>query len=81
MTDAGDSSEAKSQVVSKDKTTRLVQLTVKSNDITKMKKELTAATATKQVRSYITGSDILDQDFGDATGKVILISNVVFDFK
>ncbi|WP_259709857.1 MMPL family transporter [Weissella confusa] len=77
VTDAGDSSEAKSQVVSKDKTTRLVQLTVKSNDITKMKKELTAATATKQVRSYITGSDILDQDFGDATGKGIAKTELI----
>ncbi|WP_259717190.1 MMPL family transporter [Weissella confusa] len=77
VTDAGDSSEAKSQVVSKDKTTRLVHLTVKSNDITKMKKELTAATATKQVRSYITGSDILDQDFGDATGKGIAKTELI----
>lgn len=77
VTDAGDSSEAKSQVVSKDKTTRLVQLTVKSNDITKMKKELTASTATKQVRSYITGSDILDQDFGDATGKGIAKTELI----
>lgn len=77
ITDISDGAEEKSQLVSKDKSTRLVQLTVKTDDIPKMKQTLARATKAEHVASYITGSDILDQDFGDATSKGIAKTEVI----
>ncbi|MGR6686797.1 MMPL family transporter [Furfurilactobacillus rossiae] len=70
ITTAQDSATAKQQLVSKDKTTQLVQLNVKlSKTHTRsiIRDQLTKAVKTSGVKTYVTGSDILNQDFSDAT--------------
>lgn len=77
VTDALDGSAEKSQLVAKDQTTRLVQLTVTTNHVKQLAKELAALTRTKNVNAYITGSDVLDQDFTDATAKGVAKTEVI----
>ncbi len=70
ITTAQDSATAKQQLVSKDKTTQLVQLNVKlskTHTRSLIRNQLTKAVKTSGVKTYVTGSDILNQDFSDAT--------------
>lgn len=54
----------KKQLISKDKTTELVQLDVgKRDSVDKMNKDITKAAKTNGVKTYVTGSDILNDDF------------------
>ncbi|MGX4593083.1 MMPL family transporter [Leuconostoc sp. JNUCC 76] len=65
-----DSSEAKEQLLSKDKTTELVQLTVdKKQSVSQMTETLTKQAKTDGVKTYITGSDILEDDFSEEIEK------------
>lgn len=75
--DAADGSDEKAQLVSKDQATRLVQLTVKSTQIQKMTRDLSRLAQTKGVSSAVTGSDILDQAFTDATATGVAKTEVI----
>ncbi|WP_407880251.1 MMPL family transporter [Furfurilactobacillus entadae] len=80
ITTAQDSATAKAQLVAKDKTTQLVQMNVKlstAHSRTKIRSELTKAAKTSGVKTYITGSDILNQDFSDATQKGVQKTEVI----
>ncbi|WP_420324092.1 MMPL family transporter [Lactiplantibacillus herbarum] len=68
MTAASDSSEAKAQLISKDKSTELLQLMVGEHQtVANMTKDITAGAKTSGVKTYITGSDILNDDFTQET--------------
>lgn len=65
-----DGAEAKEQLLSKDKTTELVQLTVdKKQSVSQMTETLTKQAKTDGVKTYITGSDILEDDFSEEIEK------------
>ncbi|GEN96076.1 MMPL family transporter [Pediococcus ethanolidurans] len=69
ITAASDNAETRKQLISKDKSTELVQVLVsKSHGSYKtIDKELTKAVKTPNVKSYITGGDILNEKFSEAT--------------
>ncbi len=70
ITAASDSSTAASQLISKDKSTQLLQLNVhKSNNhsVTQIRSDITSLAKTSGVKTYVTGADVLNQDFSDAT--------------
>lgn len=70
MTAASDSATAASQLVSKDKSTQLLQLNVhksSSHSVTKIRDQITKLAKTSGVKTYVTGADVLNQDFSDAT--------------
>ncbi|WP_024746239.1 MMPL family transporter [Levilactobacillus namurensis] len=70
ITAASDSSTAASQLISKDKSTQLLQLNVhqtSSHSITKIRSQITQLAKTSGVTTYVTGADVLNQDFSDAT--------------
>lgn len=70
ITAASDSSTAASQLISKDKSTQLLQLNVhksSSHSITTIRSEITKLAKTSGVTTYVTGADVLNQDFSDAT--------------
>ena len=70
MTAASDSSTAASQLISKDKSTQLLQLNVRkssSHSITSIRDQITQLAKTDGVKTYLTGADVLNQDFSDAT--------------
>lgn len=80
ITDAKDTPLVKSQLISKDKTTQIVEISVKKtkqHDIKKIKQELTKTIKTPGVRSYLTGSDILDQDFSNSTEKGVKKTEII----
>jgi len=68
MTAASDNAAAKKQLVSKDKSTELLQLMVgKQQTVEEMTKNITDGAKTAGVKTYITGSDILNDDFTQET--------------
>ncbi|SMS14199.1 MMPL family transporter [Levilactobacillus zymae] len=70
ITAASDSSTAASQLISKDKSTQLLQLNVhksSSHSITTIRSQITKLAKTSGVTTYVTGADVLNQDFSDAT--------------
>lgn len=68
MTAASDSAAAKKQLISKDKSTQLLQLMVgKNQTVANMTKNITAGAKTAGVKTYVTGSDILNDDFTQET--------------
>ncbi|BDZ29789.1 transporter [Lactiplantibacillus brownii] len=68
MTAASDNSAAKKQLISKDKSTELLQLMVGENQtVTNMTKTITQGAKTAGVKTYVTGSDILTDDFTQET--------------
>ncbi|MFC6163549.1 MMPL family transporter [Lactiplantibacillus dongliensis] len=68
MTAASDNAAAKKQLISKDKSTELLQLMVgKNQTVENMTKNITAGAKTTGVKTYITGSDILNDDFTQET--------------
>ncbi|MCP0887621.1 MMPL family transporter [Ligilactobacillus sp. WILCCON 0076] len=80
ITDAKDTPLVKSQLISKDKTTQIVELSVKktnSHTIATIKKELTSAIQTKGVKTYLTGSDVLDHDFSESTEKGVKKTEII----
>lgn len=68
MTAASDNAAAKKQLISKDKSTQLLQLMVgKNQTVANMTKNITAGAKTAGVKTYVTGSDILNDDFTQET--------------
>lgn len=68
LTAASDSAAARKQLVSKDKSTQLLQLMVgKKQTVAEMNKDITNAAKTSGVKTYVTGSDILNDDFTQET--------------
>lgn len=68
MTAASDNAAAKKQLISKDKSTQLLQLMVSKNQtVANMTKNITAGAKTAGVKTYVTGSDILNDDFTQET--------------
>ncbi|PWQ83296.1 hypothetical protein DKY64_22830, partial [Stenotrophomonas maltophilia] len=67
-TAASDNAAAKKQLISKDKSTQLLQLMVgKNQTVANMTKNITAGAKTAGVKTYVTGSDILNDDFTQET--------------
>ncbi|WP_204119953.1 MMPL family transporter [Levilactobacillus wangkuiensis] len=70
MTAASDSSTAASQLISKDKSTQLLQLNVHKSSrhsVSAIRSQITKLAKTSGVKTYVTGADVLNQDFSDAT--------------
>lgn len=68
MTAASDNAAAKKQLISSDKSTQLLQLMVGENQtVTNMTKNITNGAKTSGVKTYVTGSDILNDDFTQET--------------
>lgn len=68
MTAASDNAAAKKQLISKDKSTELLQLMVgKNQTVSNMTKNITEGAKTSGVKTYVTGSDILNDDFTQET--------------
>lgn len=77
ITSASSSALAKKQLVSKDKTTQIVELTVKQQNLKQLKHSLSRAIQTKNVDAYLTGSDILDDDFSALTEKGVQKTEII----
>lgn len=78
VTAANDNAATRKQLVSKDKSTQLVQLMVSKKDtVRKMNKDISHAAKTVGVKTYVTGSDILNDDFSQATEEGIKKTEVI----
>lgn len=77
VTDASSSAQAKQQLVAKDKTTQMVELTVKQQNLTRLKHRLGRAIQTAHVKTYLTGSDLLDDDFSALTEKGVQKTEII----
>ncbi|MBD5432168.1 MAG: MMPL family transporter [Lactobacillus sp.] len=85
MMTPNDNAAAKSQLISKDKTTEVVQLSLSKNHSTveKTNKALIKAVKTKGLRTYVTGAEILQSDFSSSVQEGIKkteIISVIFIF-
>ncbi|ETY75511.1 MMPL family transporter [Lactiplantibacillus fabifermentans] len=84
MTAASDNAAAKKQLISKDKSTELLQLMVGENQtVANMTTNITKGAKTSGVKTYVTGSDILNDDFTQETEagiKKTEIITVIFIF-
>lgn len=73
-----ENSATKKNLISKDKTTELVQLNVsKKKSVSNINKQLTKAVKTDGIRTYITGADILQNDFSGAIQEGIKKTEVI----
>ncbi|KRN02579.1 hypothetical protein FD13_GL001802 [Levilactobacillus senmaizukei DSM 21775 = NBRC 103853] len=80
VTAASDSSTAASQLISKDKSTQLLQLNVhksSSHGVATIRSQITNLAKTSGVRTYVTGADVLNQDFSDATQAAVQKTEVI----
>ncbi|WP_125606946.1 MMPL family transporter [Lapidilactobacillus bayanensis] len=81
ITAATDNAETKKQLISKDKSTQLVQFLVdKDHDngsVTKMNNELIKAVKTPGVKTYVTGADILNNEFDLKTQRGLQKTEVI----
>ncbi|KRN29692.1 transport protein [Lactobacillus selangorensis] len=77
--DPSSNKEAKKQLVSKDGTTEIVQLMVAKShgSYTKIDSQLTKAIKTPGLKTYVTGADILNDDFSKATEAGIQKTEVI----
>lgn len=73
-----ENSATKKNLISKDKTTELVQLNVsKKKSVSNINNQLTKAVKTDGIRTYITGADILQDDFSGAIQEGIKKTEVI----
>lgn len=74
-----DNAATRKQLISKDQTTQLVQLNVskKHGTLQKINNQLDAAVKTKGVKTYVTGADILNDDFSGAVQQGIKKTEVI----
>lgn len=73
-----ENSATKKNLISKDKTTELVQLNVsKKKSVSNINKQLAKAVKTDGIRTYITGADILQDDFSGAIQEGIKKTEVI----
>lgn len=78
VTAATDNAATRKQLISKDKSTQLVQLLVSKKDtVRQMNADITKAAKTAGVKTYVTGSDILNDDFSQATEEGIKKTEVI----
>lgn len=81
ITAPNDNAETKKQLISKDKSTQLVQFLVdkdhEDGSVTKMNDELTKAVKTPGVKTYITGADILNNEFDLKTERGIQKTEII----
>ncbi|PWG00358.1 MMPL family transporter [Levilactobacillus bambusae] len=78
ITAPNDNSATKKQLISKDKTTQLVQLNIsKDQSVQKMNEQLSSAVKTHGVKTYVTGSDVLNDDFRLSTEQGIQKTEVI----
>lgn len=73
-----DNAETKKQLIAKDGTTQIVQLMVgKQQTVRQMTNAITKAAKTSGVTTYVTGGDILTDDFSQATEEGIKKTEVI----
>ncbi|WP_125712926.1 MMPL family transporter [Companilactobacillus kedongensis] len=73
-----DNAQTKKQLIAKDKTTQLAQITVKSSgDISKQVDELQTQLKVSGIKTYVTGADALNDDFTTVTEKGIQKTEVI----
>ncbi|AVF28425.1 putative membrane protein YdgH [Paenibacillus larvae subsp. larvae] len=74
-----DSKEMEKQLVSKDNTTILTQISVdnKQDDISKVANQLNNVIETKGIKTYLTGSELIDNDFGESTQEGVKKTEVI----
>ncbi|MCH5586616.1 MMPL family transporter [Shimazuella sp. AN120528] len=74
-----DSKEIEKQLVSKDNTTILTQISIdkKQGDISKVAKELNDMIKMKGVKTYLTGSDLINDDFTKSTQEGVKKTEVI----
>ncbi|WP_434520257.1 MMPL family transporter [Pediococcus sp. M21F004] len=79
VTAPNDNVYTRKQLISKDKTTQLVQLSVSKShgSYKKIDKELTKAVKTPGVKAYITGGDILNEKFSEATQEGVKKTEII----
>lgn len=79
VTAPNDNAATRKQLVSKDGTTQIVQLNVSKSHgtIQSINKQLSGAIKTKHLKTYITGSDILTDDFSAAVQEGIKKTEVI----
>ena len=79
ITAASDNAETRKQLISKDKTTELVQVLVSKDhgSYKTIDRELTKAVKTPNVKSYITGGDILNEKFSEATQEGVKKTEII----
>lgn len=79
VTAANDNIYTRKQLISKDKTTELVQLSVSKShgSYKEIDKQLTKAVKTPGVKSYITGGEILNEKFSEATQEGVKKTEVI----
>lgn len=79
ITAPNDNSATKAQLISKDKTTQLVQIMVskKHGQVKEINQQLTKAIKTSGVKTYVTGSDILNDDFSESIQEGIKKTEVI----
>lgn len=74
-----DNAATRKQLISKDKTTELVQLNIskKHGTLQQINNQLSSAVKTNGVKTYITGADILNDDFSGAVQEGIKKTEVI----
>lgn len=74
-----DNAATRKQLISKDKTTQLVQLNIskKHGTLQQINNQLSSAVKTNGVKTYITGADILNDDFSGAVQEGIKKTEVI----
>jgi Predicted drug exporters of the RND superfamily len=78
FTAAADNSATQKQLVSKDKSTQLLQLDVsKKKSVRESSQDLKKAAATTGVKTYVTGADVLNDDFSRATEEGIKKTEII----
>lgn len=78
ITSPTDNKETRDQLVAKDKSTEIVQLMVgKKQTVEKMKDDITKAVKTSGVKTYVTGGDILTDDFSKSTEEGIATTEII----
>lgn len=79
MTTAYDNAATKKQLISKDKSTVLVQLNIDNNHLTisKSNKQLQSAIKTSGIKTYVTGAKTLQDDFSGAIQEGIKKTEVI----
>lgn len=74
-----DNAATRKQLISKDQTTQLVQLNISRNHGTlqKINRQLSSAVKTNGLKTYVTGADILNDDFSGAVQQGIKKTEVI----
>ncbi|WP_416353516.1 MMPL family transporter [Agrilactobacillus fermenti] len=79
ITAPNDNAETKKQLISKDKSTQIVQILVAKDHgtVNQVNQELSSAVRTAGVKSYVTGADILNEEFSQKTQRGIQKTEVI----